>query len=143
MTAAFVDASYLLAPVLNECRRLERIRAAEASLGGIERVTSYGVLSRVSDRGPRFRRDAAAYIQSIVADTALFTVVAMTRERFDRGLALYADRLDQRYSLEDCASKAIMEEMGIEVVLTFDSDFHGEGRFTVLPAPIGVEAPPG
>lgn len=147
MTAAFVDASYLPAPILNERRRLERIRAAEASLGGIERATSYGVLSevlaRVSDRGPRFRRDAAAYIQSIVADTALFTVVAMTRERFDRGLALYADRLDQRYSLEDCASKAIMEEMGIEVVLTFDSDFHGEGRFTVLPAPIGVEAPPG
>ena len=143
MTAAFVDASYLLAPILNERRRLERILAAEASLGGIERVTSYGVLSRVSDRGPRFRRDAAAYIQSIVADTALFTVVAMTRERFDRGLALYADRLDQRYSLEDCASMAIMEEMGIEVVLTFDSDFHGEGRFTVLPAAIGVEAPPG
>ena len=142
MTPVFVDASYLLAPVLDERGRLARIREAETAIGRIERVTSYGVLSevlaRVSDRGSRFRRDTAAYIGSIVADPASFTVVTVTPERFDRGLALYADRLDQRYSLEDCVSMEIMNEMGIEVVLTFDSDFHGEGRFTVLPAPIGV-----
>lgn len=145
MTPVFVDASYLLAPVLNERGRLARIREAERALGEIERVTSYGVLSevlaRVSDRGPRFRRDTAAYVQSIVADPASFTVVAMTPERFDRGLALYADRLDQRYSLEDCVSMEIMREMEIQVVLTFDSDFHGERRFTVLPAPIGTRPP--
>lgn len=115
------------------------------ALGEIERVTSYGVLSevlaRISGRGPRFRRDTAAYIQSIIADPASFTVVTVTPERFNRGVALYADRLDQRYSLEDCVSMEIMREMGIEVVLTFDSDFHGERRFTVLPAPIGVEPP--
>lgn len=142
MTDAFVDASYLLAPILDERGRLARIRTAEAALVPIERVTSYGILSevlaRVSDRGPRFRRDAAAFVQSILVDPE-FTVVPMTRERFERGLALYAARLDQRYSLEDCASMAIMDELGIEVVLTFDSDFHGENRFTVLPAPVGIE----
>lgn len=144
MIAAFVDASCLLAPILNERGRLTRIHTAEAALGPIERFTSYGVLSevlaRVSDRGPRFRRDTAAYVQTILADPA-FTVVPMTRERFERGLALYANRLDQRYSLEDCVSMAIMDELGIEVVLTFDSDFHGEHRFTVLPAPTGIEPP--
>lgn len=123
---------------------MARTRAAEAVLGPIERVTSYGVLSevlaRVSDRGPRFRRDAAAYVQTILADPA-FTVVPMTQERFERGLALYAARLDQRYSLEDCVSMTIMDELGIEVVLTFDSDFHGENRFTVLPAPTGIKPP--
>ena len=144
MTVAFIDASCLLAPILGERGRMARTRAAEAVLGPIERVTSYGVLSevlaRVSDRGPRFRRDAAAYVQTILADPA-FTVVPMTQERFERGLALYAARLDQRYSLEDCVSMTIMDELGIEVVLTFDSDFHGENRFTVLPAPTGIKPP--
>lgn len=60
------------------------------ALGEIERVTSYGVLSevlaRISGRGPRFRRDTAAYIQSIVADPASFTVVTVTSERFNRVL---------------------------------------------------------
>lgn len=147
MRQAFADASYILAPIRDERERMERVRALRPLLAEMQLVTSYGVLSevlaRVARRGPLVRRAAAAAVRSMLADAERFIVVSPTPALADRGLALYEARLDQRYSLEDCVSMAIMEETGIEVVLTFDSDFHGEGRFTVLPAPVGVEPPPG
>lgn len=147
MRQAFADASYILAPIRDEQERMERVRALRPLLAETQLVTSYGVLSevlaRVSRRGPLVRRAAADAVRAILADTERFVVVYPTPDLADRGVALYQARLDQRYSLEDCVSMEIMREMGIEVVLTFDSDFHGERRFTVLPAPIGVEPPRG
>ena len=38
-------------------------------------------------------------------------------------------------------SMEIMDELGIQYVLTFDSDFHGEGRYVVLPGPASTRRP--
>ena len=145
MRRVFADASYFLAPIRGERERSRRIQALKPQLADAQFVTSYGVLSevlaRVARRGPHVRRAAASSVRAIFADADRFTVVYPTPALADRGLALYAARLDQRYSLEDCVSMAIMDELGIEVVLTFDSDFHGENRFTVLPAPTGIKPP--
>lgn len=80
-------------------------------------------------------------VRSIRAQDGPFLVISISDELFDRGLALYEARADQRYSHVDCVSMAIMDEMGIQYVLTFDSDFHGEGRYVVLPGPAGTRHP--
>ena len=137
MRAAFADASFIMPAVLGERKLLQRIRALQGDLTGARLVTSNGVLdevlARASRMGPAVRADAAKTVRGILADRERYTVIFATQDLFERGLALYEARLDQRYSQVDCVSMAIMDELGIEHVLTFDRDFHGEGRYIVLP----------
>ena len=44
---------------------------------------------------------------------------------------VYGQRLDKGYSLTDCISMIVMEQMGITEVLTYDKHFAQEG-FTLL-----------
>ena len=137
MRIAFADASFLLPSALDEPDLRQQALAVLARHPGTELVTSDGVLTemlaRVARKGPRARAGAAALVRRILSPEGEFTVVSTTPRRFDRGLALYEARLDQRYSHVDCVSMAIMDELGIKHVLTFDRDFHGEGRYIVLP----------
>ena len=137
MRIAFADASFLLPSALDEPDLRQQALAVLARHPGTELVTSDGVLSemlaRVARKGPKARSGVAALVRRILSSEGEFTVVSTTPRRFDRGLALYEARLDQRYSHVDCVSMAIMDELGIEHVLTFDRDFHGEGRYIVLP----------
>lgn len=124
--------------MLDEQSRVGRVRALRDELSGARLVTSVGILEEVLARaarlGPAVRTDAAKMARGILADRARYIVIYPTPELVARALAMYEARPDQRYSLVDCISMAIMDEMEIEHVLTFDRDFHGEGRFTVLPA---------
>ena len=137
MRFAFADASFIMPAVLGEQELLQRVQALRGELAGAQLVTSNGVLdevlARASRMGAAVRADAAKAVREILADTARYTVVFTTRDLFEQGLALYVARPDQRYSHVDCVSMAIMDEIGIEHVLTFDRDFHGEGRYVVLP----------
>ena len=45
---------------------------------------------------------------------------------------LYADRLDQRWSVTDCSSFLIMEERGITDALAYDRDFEQAGFRALL-----------
>lgn len=137
MIRAFADASFLLPAILLEPGRRKLAAEFRAQNPGTQYVTSDGILSemlaRVSRLGSRPRRETAETVRSIRAPDSPFLVVTTSDELFDRGLALYEARLDQRYSHVDCVSMAIMDELGIKHVLTFDRDFHGEGRYIVLP----------
>ena len=57
------------------------------------------------------------------------------RDHLLAALSLYERRPDQRYSLADCLSMTMMDDQEIRYALTFDRDFHGERRYTVLPGP--------
>lgn len=59
------------------------------------------------------------------------TIVPPTQEWFDRGIALYAKRPDKAWSLTDCISFVVMEQMGLTEALTADRHFAQAG-FTVL-----------
>lgn len=137
MIRAFADASFLLPATLLEPDRQRRAAEFRAQYPDVQYVTSDGILSemlaRVSRLGPQLRRETAAVVRSIRAQDSPFLVISTSDDLFDRGLALYEARSDQRYSHVDCVSMAIMDELGIEYVLTFDRDFHGEGRYVVLP----------
>ena len=134
---AFADASFLMPAMLDEQSRVGRVRALRDELSGTRLVTSVGVLEEVLARaarlGPAVRADAAKMARGILADRRRCIVVYPTPELVERALALYEARSDQRYSLVDCISMAVMDEMGIRHVLPFDRDFHGEGRYVVLP----------
>ena len=93
----------------------------------------FEVLAHISKWNPQTRIDGVRLMRRLMAPGEGFEVLYSTPQRIQAALALYERRLDQEYSLVDCLSMTLMDELGIIEVLTYDSDFHGEGRFTILP----------
>lgn len=140
MTRAFGDASYFFATLFDfDDRHSEAIRL-NAQVADWELYTSTEivgeVLARASRRGEEARETAAIWARGALTGISDVFCVNPTMEQMLAAVELYARRLDQRYSLVDCLSMTMMDEMGIPTVLTFDRDFHGEGRYTVLPGPL-------
>ncbi len=58
-----------------------------------------------------------------IANDPQTTVIAAEQSWFDRGLALFAARLDKKWSLTDCISFVVMQDMALTDALTGDGDF--------------------
>ena len=140
MRRAFVDAVYLLALLLSREKHHGVATRHFRSLDDVELLTSdavlFEVLNRLSRGRPAVRIRAAEFVKEIIEPGSRFTVLYTTPEQVHAAVDLYARRPDQRYSVVDCLSMLMMDENGISTVLTFGRDFHGERRFTVLPAPL-------
>lgn len=137
MNRAFADASHFFAILFDfDGRHSEAIRLS-AEVAGWELYTSTEivgeVLARASRRGEEARETAATWARGALTGTSDVFCLNPTMEQMLAAVDLYARRPDQRYSLADCLSMTMMDELGIPTVLTFDRDFHGEGRYTVLP----------
>jgi hypothetical protein len=59
-------------------------------------------------------------------------MMAVTAKTFHSAWQLFLQRADKRWSFTDCTSFRLMEELGIETALSFDSDFR-EAGFAILP----------
>ena len=55
-----------------------------------------------------------------------------TSAQFDAAVDRYASRLDKNWSLTDCASFILMEEMDITEALAHDRDFEQAGFVALL-----------
>ena len=82
-------------------------------------------LSHTGDR-PSF----VALMRQLETDPEL-TVVPGSRDLFEQGYELYKTRPDKAWSLTDCISFVVMEQMGLSEALTADRHF-GQAGFTVL-----------
>jgi predicted nucleic acid-binding protein len=110
-------------------------RAASRALRrveGIPLITHDGVFAEVlayfSEEGPYMRAQAITAVRSALKE---MTVVPWGRPLFLRALDRYAARPDKEYSLTDCFSMLIMEDHGIDHVLTNDHHFRQEGFVVV------------
>jgi len=70
----------------------------------------------------------ASFVQRLFVE---IEVVPQTHGSLLNGLELYAQRLDQGYSLTDCISMRTMRDYGVRQALTHDRHFAQEG-FEVL-----------
>jgi uncharacterized protein len=95
-------------------------------------VTHDGVLTEMlaffSGGGVRARQEAVDMTRRILAQNE---VVPVDRTLFRRGLNRYTARFDKAYSHIDCMSMIVMEDRGIQHVLTNDHHFAQAG-FTVV-----------
>ncbi len=76
------------------------------------------------------RTRAVDYVDDLLRQENV-SVVELNDERFARGLQLYRDRPDRSYSLTDCVSMTVCQDLEISDVLTADHDFEQEG-FNIL-----------
>jgi len=96
-------------------------------------VTTAWVLTEAADALAAAAQRGAflALLKSLRADPTL-TILPPTQDLFDRGLDLYARRLDKDWSLTDCISFFVMEERGIADALTGDHHFEQAGFRALL-----------
>ncbi|MCG3131096.1 MAG: hypothetical protein FLDDKLPJ_01872 [Phycisphaerae bacterium] len=132
MTFYFADSYYYLA-LLNpadedHARVVQRTRGLKHSL-----VTSTWVLTEVADAFalPAHRAAFVRLVETLRADDKV-TVVKASQDLFDRGVELYRKRTDKRWSLTDCISFTVMEQMQIREALTADHHFEQAGFVALL-----------
>ncbi len=131
MSLVFADTFYFLA-VLN--RRDPAHEDALAFYGNplFDFVTTEWVLTEVADAtaSPAMRAGFKRLFDILGRDTHV-RIVEANHDLFHRGLMLYFDRPDKKWSLTDCLSFTVMQDEGLTEALTGDHDFEQAG-FTAL-----------
>jgi predicted nucleic acid-binding protein len=77
-------------------------------------------------------RQAFLSLLKIVRADPKATVIPADRKYFDMGVALYAQRKDKDWSLTDCISFVMMQELDITEALTADHHFEQAGFVALL-----------
>lgn len=132
MPKYFVDSWYFVAQIDKLDGDHRQVLAVTSRLRMADLYTHDAVLGEVltyfADAGEKNRVAAAS-----AARTAFrtMTVLSAARDLFLVALARYEKRGDKQYSLADCMSMVVMEQLGITHVLTNDHHFRQEG-FTVI-----------
>lgn len=134
MREVFADTGYWIAITINTDALHEVAVALSSRLRHHRIVTTEAVLIEVLDHasklGPYWRRLTANLVQNTMQDS-LSEVLPQTSNLLIDAVSFYAARLDQRWSLIDCANFLVMEERGITEALAYDRDFEQAG-FTAL-----------
>ena len=88
-------------------------------------------LNHVGEGGQQLRGEAISSVRALIDDPNV-DVVPQSAAQFDSAVKLYSSRLDKEWSLTDCASFVIMEEMNIREALAGDHDFEQAGCTILL-----------
>jgi uncharacterized protein len=131
----FADTGYGVA-LLNPRDELhDKATKLSKDLNPIHIVTSEMVLTEVlndfSKRGDYLRKVATELIDRINENPNI-TLISQTSQQFQQGLELYKNRLDKNWSLTDCVSFKIMEQMCIYEALAYDKHFEQAGFKALL-----------
>ncbi|NUN96710.1 MAG: type II toxin-antitoxin system VapC family toxin [Candidatus Omnitrophica bacterium] len=127
----FADTFYFLA--LTSKKDKAHARALEYSeVAGLATLTTAWVLAELANAlaDPPLR-DSFARLLARIMNNPNCTVVPASGDLFDRGMDLYLSRRDKSWSLTDCISFLVMEELDVHEALTGDRHFEQAG-FTAL-----------
>jgi uncharacterized protein len=132
MTPVFADTYFFIA-IINprDAGHAAALEVASRCIGPI--VTTAWVLTELAD-GLARTADRGLY-QLILDDLRQdpqATVIPPSQELLDRGQQLYFARADKQWSLTDCISFVVMEELGITEALTADHHFEQAGFVALL-----------
>lgn len=131
MSPVFADSYYFLA-LLNpkDAGHDEAVKVGKLSSG---LVTTQWVLAEVGDAlaAPNDRHRFTALLDQLKADPSA-TIIPASESDFERGVDLFRQRPDKHWTLTDCLSFVVMQELGITQALTADRHFRQAGFETLL-----------
>ncbi len=134
MREIFADNGYWVAMVRSDDALHSRVTSVSEDISDYRIVTTELVLveflNAMSKGGPTGRGLASETALRLENDRNV-VVVEQTGAQFAAALERFASRLDQRWSLTDCANFLVMEQRGITEALAYDRDFEQAG-FTAL-----------
>jgi len=131
MIAQFADAVYYIALLNRDDTYHANAVALTRELRG-EIVTTEWVLAEVGNAFAQARhRSQFIELVRVLRVKPDVRIIPASRESFDKGLHLFSRRPDKNWSLIDCISFTVMEDLGIREALTTDRHFVQAG-FVVL-----------
>lgn len=138
MKFVFVDTHYWIARANPQDQWHQAAKNADQKLGDCIKITTDGVLTEFlgalggqGGSGSTHLRNVAIKMVRAIMNNPNVEVVPETRELFLKGLDFYEKRNDKEYSLVDCISMIVMQEKGLNEVLTHDHHFAQES-FSIL-----------
>lgn len=132
MRACFADAFYYLALINPADEAHARAKTLTPALHRPIVTTEY-VLNEVADgRCAVSTRTRFLELYTVQTHNPNLVVVAGSSELFRAGIALYAQRSDEDWSLTDCISFVVREQRGIREALTGDRHFEQAGFVALL-----------
>jgi predicted nucleic acid-binding protein len=135
MAKLFADSWYYLA-MLNP-RDSRHAEAKQLSLRRTDPiVTTYWVLTEVVDAFSQAanRTNAIALVDALQHDVSV-TIVPLEQSVWEAGMQLFRERGDKDWSLTDCISFAVMDDLGIREALTADIHFEQAGFVALFRSP--------
>lgn len=131
MKAVFADTSFYAAIVNVRDELHERAKSWGARITGSIVTTEFVLLETANFC--TYGRQRAVLLRLIenLRNDAAAQIVPATASGFQRGLDLFGARSDKEWSLTDCISFVIMEELALTDALTADEHFE-QGGFRAL-----------
>lgn len=133
--AIFADSGYWLALITPDDELHEKATALQTPLANRRIVTTQLVLNEVLNPRSgttRQRRQAAVDLVERIDRNPRISVEPQTPEQFEEAFDRFRQRLDQEWSITDCASFLVMERLDIWQALTGDHHFAQAGFFVML-----------
>lgn len=137
MNLVFLDTSYVLAVQLandqDHARASEHWRRIEALDSPPTLVTTTDVFNEiVTFLKKRRQHDLACAIGNYLLTSTVVRLTHVDEDLFEKGWTLLQQQSDKTYSLTDCISFVLMQQLGIHTAYTFDHHFRQAG-FDVEP----------
>ena len=132
MNAIFADTFFYVALVSrNDANHSKAVELSRQLIGPI--VTTAWVLTEIGDAlaAPRQRPVFRLLLDSLLADSRV-SIVPPSKQLFDLGVDLYDSRPDKEWSLTDCISFTVMQQMKLREALTGDHHFEQAGFRALL-----------
>ncbi len=132
MKAVFADAFYFVG-LLNRAdeHHARGVVAAKALRDSI--VTTEWVLAEFADAlAPSAARNRVAQFIRELAKDPKVRIIRSSTALFQKGLQLYDDRSDKKWSLTDCISFVVMKDEALTEALTGDKHFEQAGLKALL-----------
>ena len=130
MTKVFADSGYWIAVTRTGDGLHQTARLVIQQIGPVKIITSELVLveylNDMSKLGEYYRRLAVDTVRDLRNDDNV-EIVPVTSQQFWEAVEHYDSHRDQRWSLVDCSSLLIMEDLKIRDALAHDRDFWSAG----------------
>lgn len=132
MKPVFADTFFFLA-LLNQADAAHGEAVALSRSLRRRRVTTTWVLTEVGD-AMSVGTNRAAFLEFLefVRESPMVTMVPASEELFQRGVELFSQRPDKKWTLTDCISFVVMQDEGITEALTEDHHFEQAGFAALL-----------
>jgi predicted nucleic acid-binding protein len=132
MTAVFADTSFYVAVVNSRDAFHEAARRWSDAYSGRVVTTEFVLVEVANFHSLGVGRVAFSDLLKDLKASPDLQVVPASTELFHSGAALFAARSDKDWSLTDCTSFVVMQDMGLTEALTADHHFEQAGFRALL-----------